>query len=89
MKISKSCVDNWHDNAVAESFCANPKNELTFPCDFGNRRQVKSVIFDYIVLFYNRKRPHQTMHQLLSMKECRLLLNHVSLGDGVLQPVPP
>jgi len=58
-----SRVGNCHDNALAESFFTNQKNELTFHCDFKYRQEAKSAIFDYIELFYNRKRPHQTLNQ--------------------------
>jgi transposase InsO family protein len=59
--MSMSRIGNCHDNAVAESFFANLKNELTFHRDFRTRQEAKSAIFDYIELFYNRKRPHQTL----------------------------
>lgn len=62
MQISMSRTGNCHDNAVAESFFANLKNELTFHCDFKTRQEARSAIFDYIELFYNRKRPHQTLN---------------------------
>ena len=62
MVISMSRVGNCHDNAVAESFFANLKNELTFHHDFKTRSDARSAIFDYIELFYNRKRPHQTLN---------------------------
>lgn len=62
MQISMSRIGNCHDNAVAESFFANLKNELTFHCDFNTRQEARSAIFDYIELFYNRKRPHQTLN---------------------------
>jgi len=62
MKISMSRTGNCHDNAVAESFFANLKNELTFHHDFKTRQEARSAIFDYIELFYNRKRPHQTLN---------------------------
>jgi len=62
MIISMSRVGNCHDNAVAESFFANLKNELTFHHDFKTRQEARSEIFDYIELFYNRKRPHQTLN---------------------------
>jgi transposase InsO family protein len=62
MQISMSRVGNCHDNAVAESFFANLKNELTFYRDFRTRQEARSAIFDYIELFYNRKRPHQTLN---------------------------
>jgi len=62
MTISMSRTGNCHDNAVAESFFANLKNELTFHRDFMTRQEARSAIFDYIELFYNRKRPHQTLN---------------------------
>jgi transposase InsO family protein len=30
-------------------------------CDFVNREQARSAIFDYIECFYNRQRLHQTL----------------------------
>ena len=62
MVTSMSRVGNCHDNAVAESFFANLKNELTFHQDFKTRNEARSAIFDYIEIFYNRKRPHQTLN---------------------------
>lgn len=62
MVMSMSRTGNCHDNAVAESFFANLKNELTFHRDFRTRQEAKSAIFDYIEIFYNRKRPHQTLN---------------------------
>jgi putative transposase len=52
--------DCW-DNAVAESFFANLKNELIYWCDFNNRNEARSAIFEYIEVFYNRQRLHQTL----------------------------
>lgn len=62
MVMSMSRTGNCHDNAVAESFFANLKNELTFHHDFKTRSEARSAIFDYIELFYNRKRPHQSLN---------------------------
>ncbi len=50
-----------HDNAVAESFFSNLKNELTHHCVFATRDAARMAIFDYIELFYNRRRIHQTL----------------------------
>jgi len=55
---SMSRKGNCHDNAVAESFFANLKNELVHHCNFKTREEAKSAIFDYIELFYNRNRIH-------------------------------
>lgn len=49
------------DNAVAESFFSNLKNELIHHCDFQSRDEARTAIFDYIELFYNRKRTHQSL----------------------------
>lgn len=62
MTESMSRVGNCHDNAVAESFFANLKNELIYHRDFKTRSEARSAIFDYIELFYNRKRLHQTLN---------------------------
>lgn len=53
--------DCW-DNAVAESFFANLKNELIYWCNFKNQNEARCAIFDYIEIFYNRQRLHQTLN---------------------------
>lgn len=60
-KASMSRKGNCHDNAVAESFFSNLKNELTHHTIYSTRKEAKAAIFDYIELFYNRMRPHQTL----------------------------
>lgn len=62
IQASMSRKGNCHDNAVAESFFSNLKNELTHHCIYHTRREAKAAIFDYIELFYNRLRPHQTLN---------------------------
>lgn len=49
--------DCW-DNAVAESFFHTLKTELVHHCDFQNRKEARSAIFEYIEVFYNRQRLH-------------------------------
>ena len=58
---SLSRKGNCHDNAVAESFFSHLKNELIYHRDFANREQARTEIFDYIEVFYNRQRRHQTL----------------------------
>jgi len=43
-----------YDNAVAESFFSNLKNEVVHHCDFKTRDHARAAIFDYIELYYNR-----------------------------------
>jgi transposase InsO family protein len=61
---SMSRKGNCWDNAVAESFFSNLKNELTHHRDFHTREQARSEIFDYIEIFYNRKRAHATLQYM-------------------------
>jgi transposase InsO family protein len=58
---SMSAKGNAYDNAVAESFFGNLKNELIHHSDFESRDAARAAIFDYIELFYNRSRMHQTL----------------------------
>jgi transposase InsO family protein len=58
---SMSRKGNAWDNAVAESFFSNLKNELVYHRDFKTREQARSEIFDYIEIFYNRQRVHSTL----------------------------
>ena len=52
--------DCW-DNAVAESFFSTLKNELIWGRRFESLSQARSAIFDYIEVFYNRQRLHQSL----------------------------
>jgi transposase InsO family protein len=49
--------DCW-DNAVAESFFHTLKTELVFHERYKTREQAHASIFEYIEVFYNRKRRH-------------------------------
>ena len=61
---SLSRKGNCHDNAVAESFFSHLKNELIYHRVFIDREQARTEIFDYIEVFYNRQRRHQTLDYL-------------------------
>ena len=52
--------DCW-DNAVAESFFASLRKELTNRVDFHSRDAARSNVFEYIEAFYNRVRRHSTI----------------------------
>lgn len=58
---SMSRKGDCYDNAVAESFFSNLKNELTWHCRFQSRDEARAAIFGYIEVFYNRGRLHQTL----------------------------
>jgi len=50
-----------YDNAVSESFFHTLKAEHTNHEEYATRAEAHSSIFDYIELFYNRKRRHSTL----------------------------
>ena len=47
-----------YDNACAESFFATLKKECIYLKQYSTIEEVKKDIFEYIELFYNRKRMH-------------------------------
>jgi transposase InsO family protein len=55
--------DCW-DNAVVESFFATIKRELIHRCQFATRERAAREIFEYIEVFYNRKRRHSYLGYL-------------------------
>jgi transposase InsO family protein len=61
MVQSMSRKGDCYDNAVVESFFSNLKNELTWHRSFATRDEARRAIFDYIELFYNRDRLHETL----------------------------
>jgi len=55
---SMSEAGSCYDNAVAESFFHTLKNEIPNNCIFKTKNEARSMIFEYIETFYNRKRRH-------------------------------
>ncbi len=58
---SMSRRGNCYDNAVAESFFSSLKNELIHHSSFKTRDEAKTAIFEYVEVFYNRQRRHQSL----------------------------
>jgi putative transposase len=61
LKPSMSRKGDCYDNAVAESFFSTLKNELMNGKAFMNRSEARSKIFEFIQVFYNRQRLHQSL----------------------------
>ena len=59
--VSMSRKGNCWDNAVAESFFATLKKELVHRRSWPNRALLRDALFDYIEVFYNRRRLHSTI----------------------------
>jgi transposase InsO family protein len=49
---------NCYDNAPMESFWGKLKTEWLYGRKFKTRQEAKKAIFEYIELFYNRRRLH-------------------------------
>lgn len=58
---SMSRKGNCWDNAPAESFFKTLKHELDMPDRFQNLQQARSAIFEFIEIWYNRKRLHSAL----------------------------
>jgi putative transposase len=61
IKLSMSAKGRCYDNAVAESFFHTLKTEETHLCNYRIREEAKNSIFEYIEVFYNRKRLHSAL----------------------------
>ena len=61
LECSMSRVGNCWDNAVVESLWASLKNELVFQRKFETKQQAKDAIFQWIEVWYNRKRRHSSL----------------------------
>lgn len=58
---SMSRKGNCHDNAVAESFFSNLKNEVMHDRLFASKDEARAAVSNYIEVYYNRERLHQTL----------------------------
>lgn len=59
--VSMSRKGNCWDNAVAESFFSTLKTELVHRQPWANRLELRSAVFEYIEVFYNRRRLHSSI----------------------------
>ena len=58
---SMSGKGNCYDNAVMESFFKTLKTELVYQQHYKTREQAERSIFQYVEVFYNRKRRHSSL----------------------------
>ncbi len=64
LRCSMSRKGECLDNAVAESFFGTLKNELVYHEDYRSRAQARQSVFEYIEVFYNRKRRHAFLNYM-------------------------
>ena len=65
-----------YDNSVAESFFATLKKELVDRRSWPEKAELRTEIFDFIEIFYNRRRRHSTLG----------MLSPVDYENGALDP---
>jgi len=65
LKPSMSRRGNCYDNAVAESFFSSLKKERVRRKTYRTREEARSDLFDYIEVFYNRRRRHSYLGQVI------------------------
>ena len=61
IQVSMSGKGDCWDNAVMESFWATLKTELVHHEHYATRQEARKSIFEYIEVFYNRKRLHSSL----------------------------
>ena len=90
---SMSRKGNCWDNAPMESFWGKMKQEWLNDYRFKTRAEAKSKVFEYIMIFYNRKRIHETYNyqtpedyysgklELLRKQHNEIIYNHAISGE--------
>jgi len=79
IRQSMSSKGNCYDNAPVESFFSTLKREMVYRENFKTREEAKRSLFEYIEVFYNRKRRHSSLGYLSPLDFEKLninLLNH-------------
>ena len=73
---SMSRKGNCWDNAIAESFFKTLKTEMVYHTKFKTREQAKLEIFDYIEVWYNRKRRHSALDYLTPVQVEKVMMKN-------------
>lgn len=80
MLASMSRKGNCWDNAPTESFFNSLKNERTHQARYVTRDEAQQDTFDYIELFYNRRRRHSALNFLSPATYHRLCMDQQKLA---------
>lgn len=75
MEGSMSRKGNCYDNACIESFHSIIKKELIYLEKFKTREEAKKRIYEYIEIFYNRKRIHSSIGYFSPIQYERMYYN--------------
>ncbi|WP_307528534.1 IS3 family transposase [Pedobacter sp. W3I1] len=77
---SMSRKGNCWDNAVAESFFKTMKTEMVYHENFRTRSQARLAIFEYVEVWYNRKRRHSTLAYMTPKEFEEMLSNRKNVA---------
>ena len=58
---SMSRKGNCYDNSYVETFFASLKKEWIYRIDYKNEEELRALVFEYIEVWYNRKRKHSSL----------------------------
>ncbi|MGH7427572.1 MAG: IS3 family transposase [Candidatus Methylomirabilaceae bacterium] len=61
---SMGSVGDAYDNAMAEAFFASLETELIDRSTWRTRDEARTAVFDYVEIFYNRRRRHSSLGHL-------------------------
>ncbi len=64
IQVSMSRKGDCYDNALIESFWGSLKDEGIGQTIYQTREEAKTALFDYIEVFYNRKRKNSSLGYL-------------------------
>ncbi|WP_412535461.1 IS3 family transposase [Pseudobacteriovorax antillogorgiicola] len=59
---------NCYDNSYVESWFGGFKKEWLYRRKYRNESELKAIVFDYIEVWYNRKRKHSALGYLSPMQ---------------------
>jgi putative transposase len=76
IRQSMSRKANCWDNAVAESFFKTLKVECVYDYKFENQQEAATTVFEYIEIWYNRKRLHSSLGYRTPAQMEQLLNQH-------------
>jgi transposase InsO family protein len=83
MKQSMSGTGNCYDNAITETFFHTLKTEMVYWERFETRDDARRKIFEYIEVFYNRKRLHSSIGYMTPVAFEQRSLNNKLLKNNV------
>jgi len=69
---------NCWDNAVAESYFKTLKSELIYGNKLVTKDEIKSMLFEYVEIYYNQNRKHSALGNLTIKEFAELKFKNVA-----------